>query len=106
MTTLELFKDARKLLEKGWTQHRLYAEKDGVLCYCLGGAMRKAAAIPGDELTSDAYLYSAPEVLRDASYLLERTLGSGVAYWNDQPARTQEQVLAKVDSIIAALEAM
>lgn len=93
MSLLAIFKKARALLRKGWTQHA-YADRSirARTCYCLAGALNAAAG------------RQTAEGLPSAEY---RALGfraeSPLLSWNDRKGRRQEEVLARLDGAIKKL---
>jgi hypothetical protein len=93
-------REARALIERGWTQganardemgDRLFVDTDEAVCFCMMGAI--IAAVPPDQLLA-------------AEHLLKRAVNDeGVEYWNDAPERTQSEVLAAFDKAIELAEA-
>lgn len=83
---------ARVFIHNGWTQGALARDRNGkhtgpknlqATCWCLGGALIQAGFRFGD------YRFTSRR---------------SVAGWNDDPKRTQTQVLACLDNSIAALQ--
>lgn len=86
--------EARALIEKGWTQH-VYVERQGrQACYCLLGAVSKAAVGAPDY--EKGLLRSHKKLERAVSPVL-RALGCADAFsaavWNDARGRTQAEVV-------------
>lgn len=112
MTTVEFLKETRAKLAQGWTQGE-FACKDGVPtdasaldsdCWCVVGALGHVALLHGD--------YDMPAKFAARSALVEAIgvsefegWGFSLSRWNDDPARTQDEVLALFDKAIAAEEA-
>ena len=92
----EKLREARALIERGWTQgvfarlpngNGTYAENRKATCFCMVGALYHVGA--------------SARCLR----MLERaTHTSPAAKWNDAPERTQADVLAAFDKAIALAE--
>ena len=111
MTTVEFLKETRAKLAQGWTQGE-FARKDGVPtstsaldsdCWCVVGALGYVALLHGD--------YDMPAKFAARSALVD-AIGAefegwrfSLPRWNDDPARTQGEVLAVFDKAIAAEEA-
>lgn len=102
----ELLIVARALVDRGWTQRvealngkgkPVWARNPQSVCWCLAGALDRAA-----------YLLHQPDVLVDEiGHILAQKLGfdfedlAEVVNWNDAPERTQAEVVALLDSLIA-----
>ena len=97
---------ARELLSKPgtWTQGVMARDASGqksqapwsphAVCWCLEGAIQRA---------SDATRFEARTATpRDVLLAIEKEVGQKAARWNDDPSRTQEEVLALLDRMIAA----
>ena len=107
-TPLQILKDGRQLLiDKGWTQgtyakdiHGDYIDPAGsdAACFCGHGAIYAAGGYrgvgtpPGNVAQAELALNAA---IQDAHF----------PAFNDAPGRTVEEVLAKFDEAIAAVEA-
>ena len=99
MTPTEILKEARRLIaEKGWTQGSFARHSNGdpigplgdnAACYCALGAIRKTG--------------NGPEQVF-AVFALADVVGDYVSDWNDDPARTKEEVLAAFDEAIRRAE--
>lgn len=99
-------KAARELLSKpgAWTQgvmardasrQRGVAPLDSAAaCWCLEGAVGKASF---DTRFEPGRTATPTQVLK----VIETELGQKASRWNDDPARTQEEVLALLDRLIA-----
>jgi hypothetical protein len=104
---IQVLKDARALIHKGWHQKAFWRNSAGLSCRseqaescCLVGAIIKA---------SQARISSGIAVTSDAQIRVEAALQvfvpSGDFYgWNDETGRTKEEVLALVDTAILSLE--
>lgn len=110
-TTLEILKDARKLLsEKGWTQGTYSRDSFGFAqglegcmspalgaCFCGWGAVMAACTLSRGPW---------PHTVFHAKEALDATVPDGhFPEYNDAEGRTVEEVLAKFDEAIAAEEA-
>ena len=102
--SVQLFKEARKLLEKpeAWTQRAFARDKlnEPVITsssfrtavkWCFAGAISQAA------MDSDLAIPCISSLLHD--YVGDINIGE----WNDDPARTHGEVINLFDSIIADL---
>lgn len=97
---VETLKQARVLIERGWTQNAFARDADGrqvsfdnpaATCYCLSGAVGAITGVDGDLWHQvQLRLEETPEVG-----------DNGIAFWNDATYRTKEQVLALIDRVIA-----
>ena len=108
--TLTILTDARKLLSRtgAWTQGAYARDAAGVglraseptaCSWCIQGAMFKVRNLTGNLAT--------PEILRAQEALLRHTNESdtaGLWCWNDQPGRTQEEVLDLFDKALLSVE--
>lgn len=103
--TIEILKKARELIRAGWAQETFSLHKQDGICYCALGAIGPAAGgYPGDGVfVSDGPAYPAVVVLATALGPSVNPLTS-VTVWNDDPKRTQEDVIALYDRAIASLE--
>ena len=116
-STLDLLREGRDLLAKGWTQEVFFTfHKDGERqdCFCMMGCILEAHT-PGCSAT----LLAKPTVIAAVHAVEAAVCGSSkpikergengysgiVADWNDDPYRTQAEAVAKMDEAIAALEA-
>ncbi|MEZ0212486.1 MAG: hypothetical protein ACAH27_05980 [Xanthobacteraceae bacterium] len=86
MLDSDQLKIAAALIARGWTQHTLardgdgnatYPESSSAVCWCPLGAFRPQG---GDNFTARA--------------ILRLAIGIPINQWNDDPARTKEEVLA------------
>ena len=111
-TTLEVLIRARSLLDKpeAWTQgvfgqnkygHRIKAENDDAVCWCLKGAIARAV----HELTKDTPLAVESyikDVLKDnVQRAIELELGEDIIVFNDHPGTTHRAVLRRLNNAIA-----
>ena len=126
MNTLETLKQARALVEKGWTKGVMVRNVGPrINCYCSVGAISKAVGLLDGKAPSltDAWnaRHSATVVMAqalfdgtdrsweqcyadmdDPTYRREGWAQDQLIYWNDHPARTKEEVLAGFDIAIEA----
>lgn len=87
---------ARALIARGWTQHAAARTANGetlspeqcasetAVCWCTFGALRAVGSMEADKA-------------------LRTIIGGPLTEWNDDPDRTQAQVLAAFDKAIEAL---
>ena len=89
--TYRVLKQARQLLEKGWTQGQTTKRLPSGTSYCTIGAIGMACYKPGSY--DDAAYDAACSVLRN---VIQPNPDSPMSLtsWNDNKARTKEQVLA------------
>ncbi len=90
MTTLEVLKEARTLISKGWTRGH-YAHKNS---YCMVGAVMHVCAGRDERqlacrASKEALMGCLPKGYLD------------LVMFNDTPDRTKEEVLAVFDKAIA-----
>lgn len=103
MTVADVLRAARKKIEQGWCQH-VYAKDDKGLSvdllsadtacqWCASGAIH---------LVGDGNAIAKGHAFR----ILKQTVGSirSVPRWNDDPHRTQAEVLAAFDKAIELAE--
>lgn len=110
MTTLDVLKAARAKVARGWTQNTsardaagrgVIPDRGGATCWCALAAIETVCpwAPPTNGIGRT-----------DAEMALLRVLGltnhpMSIVNWNDDPARTQVEVIAAFDEAIAAEEA-
>lgn len=108
MTTVTKLKEARALIERGWCQgadamtasgRSVFPEHGGAERWCAGGAC--AAAAKDREIERPIFRTMLDSLLRAIPEHRPMT----VSFWNDEPGRTQAEVLALFDRAIAAEEA-
>ncbi len=98
MTTEEVLVATRDLIQKGWTQN-VYARDangrmvpyggPGAVCWCLSGALHTVTL-------------GNPNVrFMEAHAAIKAVIGWPMAPWNDQPERTQQDVLDAIDKALA-----
>lgn len=132
MTAKEYLQQARALVEKGWCQGAYYINEDGTrasmrreaAAYCMMGAIERCGHIEalktaklkeekGAPFFSGSGFWSNPDFLAVINLLQNETMESdgqgttvcsGIIMWNDDPARTKEEVLAAFDAAIAKAE--
>jgi hypothetical protein len=92
-------REARALIAKGWTQGTFRASRPSEsVCYCLYGAINKAVLGYADADCSATFEYEE---------FLGKAIGReplDLANWNDDPERTQAEVLAAFDKAIELAE--
>ena len=107
-SVLEILKQGKERVTKGWVQHVLALTADGIACagyatdavsWCAVGALdvppRDRILFPGvDNPSMRAYMFLERNVL-DHQDLVE---------WNNDPKRTQEEVVDLFDRAINMLE--
>lgn len=93
MTTKQTILAAADLIRRGWCQGVCQLERaDGVTCYCLRGSIEKAG---GRRFGSVCAAFD----------LVEAHLGTcQIALWNDEPERTQAEVVALLESVAASIK--
>lgn len=106
---LKILKHTRELISKGWTQNTYARDKDGeptpssrnedkAVCWCLFGALIKADL---KMMNEDDY---SPHFFIKYLEEFESKLGEDIPRWNDDPQRTQQDVLNLLDNLISELE--
>lgn len=106
VTAREFGLRVRELIAKGWCQEanavngegcEVSARSENAVCFCISGACCRA----GDELLGSTI--RPPGDSRDVFWraLITATPDDGPVSWNDRPGRTQAEVLALVDTVIA-----
>ena len=96
MSVAATLAEARKLIAQGWTQGKYKRVVNGVECWCISGAIDKAAPDYKSNGLAFAALFHA---LRAYDFYLSAS--TNITEWNDTPGRTQEDVLALIDRAIA-----
>ena len=122
-TTMQILKDARRLVANGWCQDSYWTDKEQgptkVRCYCVLGALGRASdrhdVVDANgqhvQLPPPGWGRTEMQTLRLAQYALGRTLmeleddeeDASIPAWNDAPGRTQTEVLELFDHAIARL---
>lgn len=95
MTTLEVLKGARERIARGWYQGAFAKTSKGRV---IGPSCRNAAcwcAIGSIEACDAPVLVAGNALSR-----LRAVIGHSIAWWQDQPGRTQAEVLAAFDRAI------
>jgi hypothetical protein len=98
LTGLDLLTQARALIETGWCRGSSARDAKGLVTpfggekavsFCASGALVHLS-------------YCMTKAFRDASAALHKAVGAfgSLAYWNDAPERTKEEVLAAYDRAI------
>lgn len=115
-TTTEYLKTAKQLLiDKGWIKgdyardadgNRVPAVSSSATCYCILGALKAASHSVDDHTGAMAPLRCS--IVNAINGMRKTNFGAdyGIHPWNDDPARTKEEVLAVFDAAIATEEAM
>lgn len=102
----KIIKEARKLIEKGWTQRAYAKDSRGDICdphyqgarsFCLLGALKRAAK---DEYSPNADL-PYDDTAREIFLSLGFKCPDETVDWNDRLTRTQAEVLARIDQALA-----
>lgn len=103
-TTVEILREARGYIERGWTQgafardgdgHKVAFEHPAAGCFCALGAIERAEG--GDTSYASG---------QRARFSLRAVIGSNlIGEWNDAPERTKEEVLSAFSRAIAIVEA-
>jgi len=106
LTTIAVLREAKAVLERnGWHQGWFYMDLPGVSyseCpVCLRGAVNVAAS--GDPVDSSPV---PDEVWAALMAALPEDAFGAIAGWNDEPERTQAEVLALLDAAVARLESV
>lgn len=113
-TVADVLRAALAILSKkgAWTQGTWARGKSGqkvdiwsrsAVCFCAGGALRRAASAAG------VHYLTARDTARDAERALIAVVcpgavpGGVVADWNDSPSRRKSEVLAAFRKAIAAV---
>lgn len=97
ITTADVLKRARRLLERGWCQHQMASDAKGGMC--AAGSSRAVAFCARGAIWTSAMALCSPEWHRaaeDAEAAMEPIVGGMVA-WNNAPERTHEEVLQAFD---------
>jgi hypothetical protein len=110
--TLQVLKEAKKLIEKGRCQDQYWRDADGCGCSekeaescCLIGAIEKAAyGIAATQASGSITATHVDTLCRPAISAVARVTSSNVTHWNDAPDRTKEQVLSALDRAMLNLE--
>jgi len=114
MYSIEVLEDAKKLLRKGWAKRSFATNALGqdvmdthstASCFCLMGAVRRAHYNRHGEVSP--FNREVLETLRPAFPLAEgskRDLFSVIATFNDEEARSVDDVIAKIDIAIGKLK--
>ena len=101
MTAATVLREARKLVERGWTQGAAARTADGksvgedspaATCWCSLGAMSKGS--------DDCDVYADAK-----GFLLMAVAASNIAKWNDALGRTQAEVVNAFSKAIELAEA-
>jgi hypothetical protein len=104
-------REARALIEKGWTQDYFAKDAKGrpdyydpsspLVCYCSLGAISTAVRGYPD---ADANVCEVREYENFLAKAIGKSGPVGIAEWNDDPDRTQAEVLAAFDKAIELAE--
>jgi len=99
MTVYELAVRTKELLQdpKHWGKCWDAVEKEGFVCYCLRGAIRRVAG--GEEGYTNNLEKAVFSLCREA--IIERTgIALEITQWNDEYHRTHKDVLILLDEVI------
>jgi hypothetical protein len=101
--TADVLREARALVQRGWTQRwfakdaigrRCHSDNPLAACWCASGALGRASGL-------NSVVYSK------AIAALNAVVGDvGIAAWNDEPDRTQDEVLAAFSRAIERAESV
>lgn len=99
MTTLERLERGREMLQRGWCQGALSRDAEGVDC---------SAVIETGPPVSWCMIGAVAGAVNDCSILLYKAIDEifadeclgGIDSWNDEPGRTQAEVIAVFDRAI------
>jgi hypothetical protein len=103
IATTDILSTARKLIEAGWIQdtfaedmfgNPVYSTDAAACRWCLSGALNKA---------DDVYDRPGPLAVYAFEAIKDEIGEHDIEAWNDAPDRTQDEVLALIDRVIAKL---
>ena len=114
LTPLLMLKQARSLVERGWTQGTLARDKEGIpthpqaagaCSWCMSGALHRVAA---SERVNGPHFDQAWHALDEAVSKHNEAVSKHewpptFTSWNDDSGRTHPEVLAVFDAAIASL---
>ena len=113
MSSLRILKEARALVEKGWTQNADARNKRGAECpkfdkhasaWCITGAM-DAASYKRFTLSSRVWQEAVRAMRIAINSVRDRNVECVfLSDWNDVPGRKKEEVLAVFDKAIESLQ--
>lgn len=108
MSALAYLAEARDMIAEGrWVQNafRVYNPDKKQFCYCALGAVAFAAGEPEGDFDNLNTFDNKP--VKEALDLLTAASGSpfGIPTWNDDPERTQDEVVALFNKAIDTAEA-
>lgn len=93
-------REARKLIERGWCQDHYAETASGRECHWLDDVAAKWCILGAINHANGCLLFSSePEIILSGA-VGRQPLGA----WNDEPGRTQAEVLAAFDKAIALAE--
>ena len=101
-SVVEHLKKARSLVEQGWTQVLNRVPGRDTTYFCAVGALRCADLDDPMDSTMRLPNWESWDSIYAARYM-EGVVGD-IATWNDDPERTQEEVLLAFDRAIALAE--
>ena len=108
LTPLLMLKQARSLIERGWTKGTLARDKDGIpihpqaagaCSWCMSGALHRVAA---SERVNGPHFDQAWQALDDTLGMVKGDWATFTS-WNASLDRTQAEVLPAFDRAIASL---
>lgn len=115
MTALELLRDAREYVCRGWTQHAYARAENGEptgtcagecwdrpVCWCASGALRAALAVARRENPAERDCFIEADRALRLAVPPEVKLRSYVTF-NDMPGTTQADIVALFDRAIEAV---
>lgn len=95
MSVKEILILAKERLEEGWGQGRYYNNE--TQCYCIAGAIWQCTGgLPG----GNAAIAAVAKAIKPDALTSEGT----VVKWNDDPRRTKQEVLQKIQEAIDATD--
>lgn len=100
MTTIDVLTNARERVARGWCQGSKEYMKPEAVFVCAQGAIWRA-------LSPAVYPKFGPAFVRFLQIVesMETVIRSRLPSWNDDPRRTQAEVLAVFDRVIAVAKA-
>ena len=97
MTGIEVLRKMKELLSTSdkWIQGDYEKIVDGESCYCIYGALYRAAGYDGNltDVGAPAYYFASAGYLSAISLLREVVGSQHLDVWNDCPGRTYEDVM-------------
>ncbi len=104
MTLFEIFVNVRTLIAAGWTQGAVIKHTAAGKCFCAVGAINFASSYDAETGTTRSAQKALYNVLPPQENEYNENIPCNrIIRWNDAPGRTQQEVLQKIDEVIAAL---